>query len=63
MNKGYNIKLMRMKRGLTQAELGRRVGVTPSMITQIERGTKNMTVELANEIARVLGCNIEDFIK
>lgn len=63
MNKGYNIKLMRMKRGLTQAELGRRVGVTPSMINQIERGTKNMTVELANEIARVLGCNIEDFIK
>lgn len=63
MDKGYNIKMMRMKAGLTQEALGERVGVSGSMIKQIERGTKSMTVELANEMARVLGCDIRDFVK
>ena len=63
MDKGYNIKMMRMRAGLTQEELGERVGVTGSMIKQIERGTKSMTVELANDMAKVLKCDIRDFVK
>ena len=49
--------------GLTQEELGEKVGVTGSMIKQIERGTKSMTVELANDMAKALGCDIRDFVK
>ena len=58
MDIGGNIKRVRLERGMTQEQLAQGVGVTTSMITQIERGTKHATMELGKEIADVLGCNI-----
>lgn len=55
---GGNIKRVRLERGMTQEQVAQGVGVTASMITQIERGTKHATMELGKEIADVLGCNI-----
>lgn len=60
---GSNIKFLRMMKGLSQEELAERVNVTKSMISQIERGTKNLTMELSVELARELGCDIRDFVK
>ena len=58
MDIGGNIRRVRLARGMTQEQLAQGVGVTTSMITQIERGTKHATMELGKEIADVLGCNI-----
>ena len=55
---GGNIRRVRLERRMTQEQLAKGVGVTTSMITQIERGTKHATMELGKEIADVLGCNI-----
>lgn len=55
---GGNIRRVRLERRMTQEQLAQGVGVTASMITQIERGTKHATMELGKEIADVLGCNI-----
>ncbi|MDO4302115.1 MAG: helix-turn-helix transcriptional regulator [Clostridia bacterium] len=63
MSVGSNIKFLRMMKGLSQEELAERVNVTKSMISQIERGTKNLTMELSVELARELGCDIRDFVK
>jgi len=63
MNIGKNIKRLRLKKKMTQRELGTQIGVTDSMIAQLERGTKTLTVPLGKEIARVLNCNLEDLAK
>jgi len=63
MNIGKNIKRLRLKKKMTQMELGNKVGVTDSMIAQLERGTKTLTVPLGKEIAKVLNCNLEDLAK
>lgn len=58
---GDKLMKMRKKSGLSRKELADKVGVTQSMIGQIERGTKALTVPLAKEIAKVLGCTVNDF--
>lgn len=63
MNVGMNIRAMREKIGMQQAELAEKTGVTQSMICQIERGTKSCSVQLGADIAGVLGCEIGDLIK
>ncbi len=63
MNIGKNIKRLRLKKKMTQRELGTQIGVTDSMIAQLERGTKTLTVPLGKEIAKVLNCSLEDLAK
>ena len=49
-----NIKEARRHAGLSQAELGMRVGLDQSGISRIENGTRPLTVELLKAIANVL---------
>lgn len=63
MSLGENLKRMRIERGLTQEALAKSVGVSGPMISQVERGTQTLTLPLANELANVLGCRIDDFLK
>ena len=61
MNIGENIRRRREDKGITQAQLAQSVFITQSMMCQIERGTKSLSVPLGMEIASALGCRIEDF--
>lgn len=63
MSIGENLKRIRLERGMTQEHLAAAVGVSIPMISQAERGTKTITLPLANEIATVLGCRVEDFLR
>lgn len=63
MSVGANIRKQRESVSMTLEELGRRVNVTQSMLSQIERGSKGVTVALALEIAEALGCELMDFIR
>lgn len=58
MNPGKKIAQRRQELGMTQQELADAVFVSRPMITQIERGTKAVTLQLANEIASVLKIDI-----
>lgn len=62
MNIGKRIKLMRVKANMQQAELAEKVGVSQSMICQIERGTKACSIQLGADIAEALGCEIADLL-
>ena len=42
---GIGIKNARLTVGITQAELARRLGVTPQAISQYERGIKKPKIE------------------
>ena len=60
MSVGENISRMRTQQGLSQAELADKVGISQSMVAQIERGSKVPTVILAYDIAKALGGSITD---
>ena len=59
MSVGENIRKRREKLGMMQAQLADKVGVTQSMICQMERGTKVPTLPLSMEIAAALQCDIQ----
>lgn len=61
MATGEKMMQKRIEKGLSRKELADKVGVTESMIGQIERGTKALTVALGKEIAQVLQCTVNDF--
>lgn len=61
-NIGENTKKIRIKSGLTQEELAQKVGVGRSMLAQIERGTKTLSLPLAIELADALKCSVYDFV-
>lgn len=42
--------------GMTQAELARKVGVTRSLINELEGGTRSATADMLDTLAEVLGC-------
>ena len=52
---GIGIKNARLAVGITQAELARRLGVTPQAISQYERGEKKPKIETIKKIADALG--------
>lgn len=62
MSIGANTRRLRIGAGLTQAALAAQIGIGTSMLSQIERGTKTLTLPLAAEVARVLECSIYDLL-
>lgn len=50
----------RNKRGLTQAELGRILGVSFQAVSQWERGETTPTIDLLPVLAAALHCDIGD---
>lgn len=62
MNFGENVRKQREELDMTQLQLATAVGVTDPMISQIERGTKNATVNLAVSIAQALHCTLNKLV-
>ena len=60
MNIGNSIRELRESRGLSQVDLAARLQITSSMLCQIERGTKTPSLVLGVDIAKALGCTLED---
>lgn len=51
---GYDILVARKKKGLTQAELAKKLHTTQSEIARIESGDQNVTFDKIKEIAKAL---------
>lgn len=54
MHVGENIRKLRRKKGLTQAELANKMGVSQQMVNQYENGKLNPKLETAKKIASAL---------
>lgn len=61
MSVGANIRRIRQEREMTQGQLAESAGITQAMLCQIERETKNPSLQVARELARCLSCRTEDF--
>ena len=57
-----NVKRIREERQMTQTELAEKAHCSQSMIVQIERGSKVPTILLAQDMAKALGCSVNDFV-
>ena len=53
--RGWLKKLRRESHNLTQEQLAKMVGISRTMITEIENGNANPSVKVAKKIAAVLG--------
>lgn len=58
---GNMIKELRKRRGLTQKQLGEKIGVKHNTISSYESGTNEPEQNILFELARVLDCSIDDF--
>lgn len=63
MNVGANIRRIRRAKEISQEQLAQKVGISQSMICQIERGTKAVTLSLSVEIAAALCCDLNCLIE
>ena len=54
------IRIRREQAGLTQKELGQRVGVSRQAINAVETGKFDPSIHLAHDLARFLGTTIEE---
>lgn len=57
-----NVKSLRETKGITQAELAKRVGVTQPTIAQYEMGIKVPTIVVGARLAEQLGTTCEGLI-
>lgn len=55
---GQQIRNVRKAKGLTQKELGAKLGVADSVITNYESGKQNLTLDTIQKIADVLGAEL-----
>ena len=62
MNVGYNLKKIREREKFTQRELAIAANCTTAYISQIERGTKSLSLIMAYTFAKILNCSLYDFI-
>jgi putative molybdopterin biosynthesis protein len=57
------LRVLRAARDYTQAELGRRAGLTRQAVSAIEGGRYVPNTETALRLARALGCRVEDLFR
>ena len=62
MPTGNKIKEFRIKKGLTQKELGNLCGMADSAIRRYENGKANPKMETLQKIATALRCNISELL-
>ena len=55
---GERIRMIRKERGITQAALAKKLGISPVNISQIENGSRNPTVSTLQEIADALDVSL-----
>ena len=60
---GYNVRTIRIQRGISQKELARRVGVSQAHISDIERNKRRASISVLLKIMEALKCEPADIMK
>ena len=62
MHPDNRIRELRKARGVSQAELGRMIGMHQTMVGNIENGNRSLTVEWARRFAKALSVSVADLL-
>lgn len=57
------LKKIRKEQGKTQEEMSVILGISRSHYASIEKGSKNPSIDLAEKISDILGCDFNNFKK
>ena len=57
-----NLKIARIKAGIGQTELSRKLGMYDEAISAYERGTRVPSIDTCKKIADVLGCDVKEIL-
>ena len=60
---GYNVRTIRIQRGISQKELTRRVVVSQAHISDIERNKRRASIPVLLKIMEALKCSPTDIMK
>lgn len=60
-NYGQRIAALRERRGMTKAELAIKAGLSPSLITKIEKGENKPSLDSLEALCNVLGISVKEF--
>lgn len=60
---GKNLKRIRTKKGMTQGDIVRALGVSRSFVSNIENGKTNPTLATIAKLAKALGVSVEELIR
>lgn len=63
MSVGENIRRIREEKGLTQNWVSEKVGIAQATLCQIERETRNPSLQVGKAIADALGCSLDDLLQ
>lgn len=55
----FSIGINRKKAGMTQVELGKKLGVASHTVWRWENGERQPDIETSKKIAEILGCTLE----
>lgn len=58
-----NIRNLRLKAGLTQAELAKKLDVDQTAVSRWESGETTPLRKMHKKLAKVLGCKVDDLFK
>lgn len=53
---------LRAKEGLTQRELADALGISQGRLSELENGTRHISVAMAKRIGKAYGCNYKSFL-
>jgi len=60
---GQTVRKIRLKQGLSQGDVARRLNLHRSYISSIERGIRNPSLKVIQKIAKALDVPIEKLLK
>lgn len=59
----YNVKKMRNDKNITQEELSFRSGLHKNYLSDVERGTRNISLKALEKLTKGLECEVEELFK
>lgn len=57
------LKEYRLKKGFTQAQIAKKIGVVPSCVTQRESGVRKPDIVMLKRLAEVLECTADELLE
>ena len=60
---GLSLKKIRTKKGISQGDIAKELGVSRGFISTIENGKTNPTLATISKLAKAVGASVNDLLK
>ena len=60
---GERVRALRIQKGLTQVELAKKLGMTQSNISELERGIRGLTIRHVLKLANILSASTDEILR